>query len=186
MRPAAFIDRDGTLNEHIPFPGEKPRSPSTPEEVVLMEGVAEPLGRLSRAGYLVLMVTNQPGVAKGHFTLDRMDRVNAQVKRLIEAGGGHIDAIYSCPHHPTEGSNAFVRVCDCRKPAPGLLLRAAKEWDADLVRSVMIGDSEVDVRTAMAAGCRSVVVGSAGGFTVAPDAEFDTLASGCEWVMRHV
>jgi D-glycero-D-manno-heptose 1,7-bisphosphate phosphatase len=146
-RPAVFLDRDGTLIEEVGHLGD-------PDGVVLIPGVPEALGRLSAAGFALVVASNQGGVARGLFTEDDIRAVNARTAALLSAAGAPaIDGWYWCPHHP-ESSGP----CDCRKPAPGMLKRAAEELDLDLGASWMVGDHPVDAGAARAAGARAIVV----------------------------
>lgn len=141
MRKAAFFDRDGTIN--VDF-GHVFR----PEDLVLIPGTPELIRKFNDEGVPVLVVTNQAGIAKGLYTEAQMHRFHAYMNnRLRQCWGAHIDAFYFCPHHPD-----FTGPCACRKPAPGLILRAAEEWNVDLAASVMYGDSESDRTAAVHAG----------------------------------
>ena len=141
MRRAAFFDRDGTIN--VDF-GHVYR----PEDLAFVPGTPELIRRYNDAGVPVLVVTNQAGIAKGLYTEAQMQAFHAYMDgRLRQGWGAHIDAFYFCPHHPD-----YTGPCSCRKPAPGLLLRAAREWDVDLSASVMYGDKESDRLAAVRAG----------------------------------
>lgn len=161
MKPALFLDRDGILNEmvydedHGLFD-----SPRRPDQVRLVRGAAELVQAAHANGYDVVVVTNQPGIAKGTLTGGMLDAVNGRLAELLREQGAAWDAIYHCPHHPRGSgvSNAFVRDCDCRKPKPGMLLQAARERSLDLGRSWMVGDGVVDVAAGRAAGCRTILV----------------------------
>ena len=143
MKPAVFLDRDGTLNR-LAAPGEYIRSP---EQVQLLRGAAHAVGMLRRAGYLCVIASNQRAVALGLMTEDDLRAVDARVRELL----GGVDAAYYCIH--SIGAN-----CDCRKPEPGLLLRAADELGIDLSASWMIGDAAADVDAGAAADCRTLRV----------------------------
>ena len=145
-RPAVFLDRDGTVIDEVGHLGE-------PERVVILPGVPAALARLADAGYALVMITNQAGVARGYFTEVEVEAVNARTGELLQAEGVRLDRWYHCPHHPD-----FTGACDCRKPLPGMLLRAAEELDLDLSRSWMIGDHPSDAEAGQAAGARSIMV----------------------------
>ena len=153
MRNAVFIDRDGTLNDmvydetHGTFD-----SPRRAEQVRLRPGAAEFVRGVRAAGYLAVVVTNQPGLAKGTLTQADLDAVHGRLAELLAAGGGSWDALYVCPHHPG------VSACDCRKPKPGMLRQAAGELGIDPARSWMVGDGLVDIGAGRAAGCRTILV----------------------------
>jgi D-glycero-D-manno-heptose 1,7-bisphosphate phosphatase len=150
-REAVFLDRDGTLIEEVNYL-------ATPEQVLLLPGAADAVRRLNDAGVLVVVVTNQAGVARGYFPESRVGAVHAHISALLAECGARIDAFYHCPHHPTAGVGAYRVVCECRKPKPGLLLTAARELDIDLSRSWMIGDKPCDAEAGIAAGCRAILV----------------------------
>jgi D-glycero-D-manno-heptose 1,7-bisphosphate phosphatase len=160
LRPAVFLDRDGTLIEEVGHLGD-------PDEVVLIPGVPEALGRLSEAGFVLVVASNQGGVARGLFTEDDIRAVNKRTAGLLSAAGApEIDGWYWCPHHPD-----FSGPCDCRKPAPGMLKRAAEEMDLALAASWMVGDHPVDAGAARAAGVRPIVVRT--GHGLLPGAKHD-------------
>jgi D-glycero-D-manno-heptose 1,7-bisphosphate phosphatase len=148
-RPAAFLDRDGVLNiDH----GYVDRF----EELDLVHGAVDAVQLLNKAGCLVLVVTNQSGVARGRYTEDDVKRFNDELSNRLAVQGARIDAFYYCPHHP-EGSVARYRTaCDCRKPKPGLLEQAARDVDIDRSRSFLIGDMDGDSKAAAAFGIRGV------------------------------
>jgi histidinol-phosphate phosphatase family protein len=138
-----FLDRDGTLVRDVGYPHRD-------EDYALLPGVVTGLRRLARAGFRLAIVTNQSGIGRGMFGEREFRRFQDRLLADLAAAGLHIEATYHCPHRPDEG-------CACRKPAPGLLQRAAAELDADLARSWVIGDSERDVELAQRAGCRGCV-----------------------------
>lgn len=142
MRPAAFLDRDGVLNVDS---GYLYRA----RDLVWIEGAARAISRLNAAGYLVLVVTNQSGIARGLYTTDDMHGLHRSMADALACAGAKIDAFYYCPHHPEHGAE---RDCLCRKPRPGMLERAFREWPVDKARSFMIGDRTTDLEAAAAAG----------------------------------
>ena len=153
-RRAAFVDRDGVLIKDV----HHLRSAS---QIEILPGVPESLGRLRNAGWAVVAVTNQSAVARGLVTEDELREIHRVLEAQLESRGAALDAIYYCPHHP-EGAVAAYRVeCDCRKPQPGLLLRAAADLGIDLSASVMVGDAASDVEAGRRAGCRTVLIRSA-------------------------
>jgi D-glycero-D-manno-heptose 1,7-bisphosphate phosphatase len=150
--PAAFLDRDGTLIEDLHFLGD-------PERVRLIAGVVPAVVQLRRAGYVLVVISNQSGVGRGLFTETAVEQVNARTRELLlqANAGAELGPFYHCPHAPDAG-------CSCRKPKPGLFLRAAEEHGLDLGRSIGFGDSERDVQAALAAGCSAAFqVGGATG-----------------------
>ena len=159
MNKAVFIDRDGTLNEMVYDETHGLLdSPRRPEQVRLVKGAAEFLRGLKRAGFLTVVVTNQPGIAKGTLTLEELYAVNRKVARLLSAKSAEWDDVCFCPHHPKGVKRAFAMKCNCRKPKPGMLIQAAKEHDIDLRGSWMIGDGLNDIQAGRAAGCRTILV----------------------------
>lgn len=148
---AVFLDRDGTLVEARHYP-------SRPEELVLCAGVGPELLALQHAGFRLAVITNQSGIARGYLTEADLEAMHLHLRRELAAEGVWLDAIYACPHHP-EGTVAPFNIdCDCRKPAPGMLLRGATELDVDLTRSWVVGDILDDVEAGNRAGCRAVLV----------------------------
>ncbi len=151
MRRAVFLDRDGTLNREVHYL-------ANPEQLELLPGVASGLARLAQDGWLLCVVTNQSGVARGIVSPPALTEIHARLGQLLAARGVNLDWIGYCPHHPQHGPPDLRRDCDCRKPKPGLLLQAAEELNIDLAASWMIGDSTRDVQAGAAAGCRSLLV----------------------------
>jgi D-glycero-D-manno-heptose 1,7-bisphosphate phosphatase len=147
MRRAVFLDRDGTLNRAA-LPGEYVRAAY---EVELLGGAATAVAMFARAGYLCVVVSNQRGVALGQMTGEDLSAVDARLRDLVAAGGAELHATYYCTHGLDDG-------CDCRKPAPGLLTRAARELDIELAASWMVGDSQIDAEAGARAGCRTLRV----------------------------
>jgi D,D-heptose 1,7-bisphosphate phosphatase len=144
-RPAVLLDRDGVLNEdrgHVHAPGE----------FGWMPGAVEAVKWLNDEGYLVMVVTNQAGIARGLYTEDEYRAFERWISDRLRERGAHIDAWYHCPHHPTVGVGELRVVCDCRKPAPGMLLRAIDEWELDPSRCLFLGDKDTDLEAARGAG----------------------------------
>lgn len=148
---AVFLDRDGTLNEDTGYVRH-------PEDVRLLPGSGEAVRLLNQAGFVVVLVTNQSGVARGLMTTDDVDAVNERLGELLAESDAHIDGIYYCPHLPDGTVPAFTRECECRKPKPGLLLKAAEEMDLDLAASFMVGDSPRDVQAGKAVGAATILI----------------------------
>jgi D-glycero-D-manno-heptose 1,7-bisphosphate phosphatase len=151
LSPAAFLDRDGTLIEEVDYL-------TRIEDMRVLPGVAAALARLGRAGYLRVLVSNQSGVARGLLDERALDGIHAELLRRLRADGGDLELVLYCPHLPGAPLEAYDRVCDCRKPAPGLLLEAARRLPIDLTRSIAFGDSLRDVEAAERAGARGVLV----------------------------
>jgi D-glycero-D-manno-heptose 1,7-bisphosphate phosphatase len=150
-RPAVFIDRDGTLTEEVGYVNH-------PSRLRLLPRSAEAVRRLNQSGLAALVVTNQAGVARGYFSEQVLAAVNAALVAELKKQGAYLDGIYVCPHHPTEGEPPYRTACDCRKPKPGLLYRAAADHGLDLPRSTLIGDKPSDLVPARAVGARGVLV----------------------------
>jgi len=158
-RRAVFLDRDGVLNldtDHV----------RSPDQLRLLPGVAEAVRRINASEYLVVVVTNQPAIAKGFLSECELDRIHAKLETLLGAEGAYLDRIYYCPHHPDKGFAGerpeYKVICDCRKPAPGMLLRAAGELNIDLGGSFMVGDRTSDLLAGRAAGCKTILLGRDG------------------------
>ena len=151
LKPAVFLDRDGTINEQMGYINHISR-------FQLLPGVIEAIKRLNEASVPVVVVTNQSGLARGYFPESLLVKVHEKMNRLLAEGGAHLDGIYICPHHP-EGKLEEHRVtCQCRKPKPGLVLRAADELGLDPARSFVVGDRWSDLKTARNCGATPVLV----------------------------
>ena len=151
-RPALFLDRDGVLIEEVEYL-------SDPGQVRLIRGAAAAVRRANEAGWLVVVVSNQSGVARGFFPESVLPEVGRVIEdRLLVEAGASVDRFYYCPHHPTAGRGGYRIDCDCRKPKPGMLLKAAAELGIDLARSWMVGDRATDLQAGAAAGCRTILV----------------------------
>jgi D-glycero-D-manno-heptose 1,7-bisphosphate phosphatase len=151
MNRAVFLDRDGTVTEEVGYL-------TSLDMLKLIRGAGAAVKRLNEAGYKVVLVTNQSGVARGYFPESLVDKAHSLLRRMLMEDGALLDGIYYCPHHPTEGKSQYTIVCDCRKPETGLLDRAAKDLAIDLKRSFMVGDKWSDVELGHRAGMRSILV----------------------------
>lgn len=157
MRQAVFIDRDGTLNEMVYDETHGVLdSPRRPEQVRAVRGAALFLGELKALGFLRVVVTNQPGIAKGTLSEADLAAVNTTLADILQPDGW--DELRYCPHHEKGARREYALICDCRKPLPGLLIQAAKDLQIDLARSWMVGDGLTDVQAGRAAGCRTILV----------------------------
>lgn len=156
---AIFLDRDGTINKYVGFLRK-------PEELELIEGAAEAIKLINKSGYLAIVVTNQPVIARGEVTFAELDEIHKKLETELGHSGAYIDALYYCPHHPYKGFDGEIAElkidCDCRKPKPGMLLKAAEIYNIDLSESFMIGDSDIDIEAGNAAGCRSIKINEGG------------------------
>ncbi len=150
-RPAVFLDRDGTLIDELGYLAD-------PDGVKLYPGAARAAKRLSDAGFLVILITNQSGVARGFFSEDDLAHVHQRLAEDLARDGARLDGIYYCPHHPEAGEAPYRRACDCRKPLPGMVTNAAAEHGIDLSRSWMVGDAARDLLAGKAAGLSGLVL----------------------------
>lgn len=153
---AVFLDRDGTINRYAGYLTD-------PEDFELLPGVAEAIRKINLSGYLAIVVTNQPSIARGELTFDGLDEIHRKMETLLGQNGAYVDHIYYCPHHPDKGFPGEVPSlkidCNCRKPKPGMLLQAAEDFNIDLSSSWMIGDDERDVGAGKNAGCHTALIG---------------------------
>jgi D-glycero-D-manno-heptose 1,7-bisphosphate phosphatase len=155
MRPAVFLDRDGVLNALVPDPETgRPESPLHAKDVQALRGASEAVDALRRAGWVVVVISNQPAAAKGKATLSQLQAVHHRVRDGLPP----LDGWRYCLHHPEGSDQRLGGPCLCRKPAPGLLIEAAFELELDLPASWCVGDSDTDVEAGVAAGCRTVLV----------------------------
>jgi D-glycero-D-manno-heptose 1,7-bisphosphate phosphatase len=151
-RRVLFVDKDGTLIEDLPYNVD-------PARVRFAAGAREAVRRLGAASVELAIVTNQSGVARGYFGLDDLERLRGHLAAEVATLGGRLAGLYVCPHLPEGIVPNYARDCDCRKPLPGLLLRAADELGVDLSSSWFVGDTWMDVAAGAAAGCRTILVG---------------------------
>jgi D,D-heptose 1,7-bisphosphate phosphatase len=158
---AVFVDRDGVLNDLV-YNAEEGRvlSPFSARETRVFPFVPPTVKAIrEELGFKVIVISNQPGVAKKQFSLGELERMNAKIRRALARGGTRLDGEYYCLHHPEAVIEKYRVVCDCRKPKPGLLLRAAEENNIDLARSYFVGDGLIDVEAGRRAGCKTILVG---------------------------
>lgn len=154
---AVFLDRDGTINKYIGFLRDI-------DEFELLPRVEQAIKKLNASGYLAIVVTNQPVIARGEVTYEELHNIHNKMETLLGKSGAYVDAIFYCPHHPHkgyEGEVAELKIdCDCRKPKPGMLLEAAKKFNIDLAQSWMVGDGENDIKAGQVAGCKTALIQS--------------------------
>ncbi|SRR5689334_21780363 len=148
---AVFLDKDGTLIDDVPYNVD-------PARMTLARGAVDALARLRDAGFAFIVVSNQPGVAQGRFPPDALDRVAARLQELLAAHRLELTACYWCPHDAQGSVMPYARACDCRKPAPGLIIEAATRHDIDIAHSWFIGDILDDVEAGRRAGCRTILL----------------------------
>lgn len=149
---AVFLDRDGTINKYVGFLRDI-------DDFELLDGVAEMIRKVNQSGYLAIVVSNQPVIARGEVTWSQLREIHNKMETLLGQKGAYVDDIFVCPHHPDKGFPGEVTEykidCDCRKPKPGMLLQATEKYNIDLAESWMLGDSEKDMEAGRAAGCRT-------------------------------
>jgi len=188
MDRAIFIDRDGTLSEEVGYVNHLSRYRPFPF-------AAEAVRLINRAGWRAILVTNQSGVARGYFTEELLGRVHARLEESLKQEGARLDAIYYCPHHPTVGEAPYRQDCECRKPRPGLLRRAADDFGLDLTRCFVIGDRYKDVEMAHRAGAGGVLVLTGyglgeyeyqrGSWPREPEHVAENLLDAVKWILRN-
>lgn len=148
---AVFLDRDGTIIEDVGYL-------NSPQQIKFIPGSLEAIRLLSEAGYKIIIISNQSGIARGLITEDMLQTIDKIIHRQVIHGGGHIDASYYCPHHPEHGAYPYQQECECRKPHPGLIKKGEKTFALDLKGSFMIGDKATDVETGKRAGTKTILV----------------------------
>lgn len=151
MNKAVFLDRDGTVNEEVGYLRDLGK-------LRLLPGAGLAVRRLNEAGFKVVLVTNQSGVARGYFPESLVHETHALLDEMLKQYGARIDAVYYCPHHPTAGNSSYTMNCECRKPMTGLIDKAVKELHIDSSRSYMVGDKWSDVELGQRAGVHTVLV----------------------------
>lgn len=177
LNRAIFVDRDDTINCDVHYCRR-------PEDFKLLSGVGLGIRLLNEAGFKVVVVTNQSGIARGYFTEEMLERIHRKMADELAQYGAHVDAIYYCPHHPDEG-------CECRKPKPKLAYQAIKELHIDPAQSFTIGDRLMDVELARAVGSKSIMVPSENGKEelknsgVVPDYVASDFESAAKWVIEQ-
>lgn len=158
---AIFLDRDGTINKYVGFLRH-------PDDFALVPNVEKAIKKINDSEYLAIVITNQPVIARGEVSVDGLKEIHNKMETLLGNSGAYIDAIYYCPHHPDKGFDGEVPElkvdCDCRKPKPGLFFKAATDFNIDLSRSYMIGDSDTDIQAGKNAGCMTVKINDAESF----------------------
>lgn len=152
---AIFLDRDGTINQYVGFLRDI-------NDFKLIDGVTEAIKRINSSEYLVIVITNQPVIARGEVSWDELEMIHNKMETLLGDEGAYLDGIYFCPHHPDKGYKGEIKElkikCACRKPKPGMLIQAAQDYNIDLEQSWMIGDGENDIKAGTAAGCKCIQI----------------------------
>ena len=153
---AFFLDRDGTINKYVGFL-------KNIDELELIDGVADAIRLINNSGYLAIVATNQPVIARGEVEPEQLEQIHNKMETLLGLQGAYVDDIFYCPHHPDKGfpgERPELKIdCECRKPKPGMLLQAAEKYNIDLHNSWMIGDGLNDMKAGQAAGCRIALIG---------------------------
>ena len=184
---AVLLDRDGTLTVEGEWLTRR-------QDLVLVPGAAAALARLSARGWKLVLVTNQSAIARGLITPAQLDEIHAELAEQLAAQGARLDAIYSCPHHPTAGLGTYRVECECRKPKPGLVLQAARELGLDLARCWMVGDAARDLEAGWAAGVPGILVATGKGASEIgmlrargkePQAFVPDLPAAAEWILAQ-
>lgn len=188
---AAFLDRDGTITDMVYYPEHgMVDSPCSPSQLVLIEGAAAALRVFQDLGYKLIVVSNQPGIAKDQFTAETHHQMVARLDELLSLEGVRLTAQYYCLHHPHAHRAQFRQVCDCRKPRPGLLRQAAEEHDVSLPASITIGDGLTDVQAGKDAGTETILLTTLNSLTtrlmVDLDAEPGFIARNLRESVEHV
>jgi D-glycero-D-manno-heptose 1,7-bisphosphate phosphatase len=184
VNKAVFMDRDGTIVEDVGYM-------NSPAQIKFIPGSIEAIKLLNEAGYKVVVITNQAGVARGLVTEDMLQTIDKTLHKWILNGGAHLDGLYYCPHHPEHGVYPYKQVCECRKPHPGLIKRAQRDLNIDLANSYMIGDKATDVEAGKRAGTKAVFVKSGHGneekdkLVEKPDHIADNLLAAVKWVLKN-
>ena len=159
MRRAVFLDRDGTINRMVYNPEfGLVDSPANPDEFELVPGVGEAIRQINQIGLLAIVVSNQPGVAKGRFSLPLLEATTRKMHLELEQAGAKLDAVFYCLHHPEAIAGEYRAACDCRKPKPGLLYQAARDFDIDLSNSYLVGDGITDLLAGRSAGSLTLFI----------------------------
>lgn len=148
---AVFLDRDGTINVEVEHLDHE-------SKLELIDGAAEGITLLRKAGFKIVVVTNQSVIARGRISEGKLRQIHWALSESLLSNGARFDAVYYCPHHPQEGNGDYTISCDCRKPKPGMLLQASREMEIDLSRSYIVGDKLSDLEAGRAAGCSEILV----------------------------
>lgn len=181
---AVFLDRDGTINVYKGFLRNI-------EEFELIPGIETAIKKINDSGYLAIVVTNQPVIARGEIKWNELEEIHNKMETELGKAGAYLDRIYFCPHHPHrgyEGEIVELKIdCDCRKPKPGMLLKAAKDFNIDLTQSFMVGDSDNDIKAGIAAGCKSILINNSDtGRKNVDFGQMDMVSSVAEFVKKYI
>jgi D-glycero-D-manno-heptose 1,7-bisphosphate phosphatase len=182
MNKAVFLDKDGTIIKDVGYLDD-------PKKVRLFAGSASAIRSLNKKGFKVIVISNQSGIARGMFTESTLKDIDDKLISLIKRKGGKIDGIYYCPHHPRYGLSRYRRVCECRKPHNGLIIKAAKEHRIDLKRSFTVGDKRSDIKAGKISRTRTILVLSGEGrknrSLIKPDHIALDLPGAVKWILKE-
>ncbi|MBA7668790.1 D-glycero-beta-D-manno-heptose-1,7-bisphosphate 7-phosphatase [subsurface metagenome] len=148
---AVFLDRDGTINEEVSYLKDL-------KDLKILPEAPGAIKLLNEHSFKVVVITNQSGVARGYLTEEKLEEIHEEMRRQLSEKGAQLDAIYYCPHHPTQGKGKYRKNCWCRKPNPGMLERAASELELDLGRCYVVGDKLIDLQAGLRVDCKTVLV----------------------------
>ena len=180
---AVFMDRDGTINEEVGYL-------SRMEQLIVYPEAMEAIRLINENGLPAVVITNQSGIARGYFDEPFVEALHSRINEILGKAHAHIDRFYFCPHHPSNGLDPYVKICQCRKPEPALLVQAAEELYIDLSRSYMIGDTLRDIEAASNAGAKGILVRTGHGTEVerAAGAAYiaDHILDAVEWILRNI
>ena len=181
---AVFLDRDGVLIADV-------NHLTSAQQIQVLPRVPDALALLRASGWRLIIATNQSVVARGWLDERQLREIHRVLTAELAARGAAIDAVYFCPHHPEGVVSAYRRVCECRKPSPGMLLQAARDWHLDLEKSVIVGDATSDVEAGRRAGCHTVLIRDAAekqtdGESAPPDYTAPDLWTGAAWILSHL
>ena len=187
MKPAVFLDRDGTMIEDVGYLDAINR-------VEFFPWTIDAIRMLNHAGLPVVVVTNQTGIARGFFSDGFVEETHRHIAARLEAGGARVDAYYYCPHHPDGSVAAYARRCECRKPGPGMIQKAASDLGLDPARSFVVGDTWLDIGLARSVGARGILVRTGAGAAweartpadLAADAVVDNLDAAASWILLNL
>jgi len=193
MNRAVFLDRDGVVNELRYHPDLKIKcAPFTASKFKIINGVPEAINLIHRFGYLCILISNQPDIGLGMMTVEDFEEIKLKMKTELAKAGGYLDGEYYCMHHPGAVIEGYKSNCDCRKPKPGLLLRASGEHNVDLLNSWFIGDYLTDIAAGKSAGCRTILISkrksenynSTGEDNVKPDGICSDLTEAVQYILK--
>ena len=181
---AAFLDRDGTINEEVGYL-------DSIEKLKIIPNAFEAVRLINRSGLLAIVVTNQAGIGRGFFDEAFVRQIHDRMRAAFLAEGAVIDAFYFCPHHPSAGTGIYLTACDCRKPEPGMLIRAGQEKGIDLASSYMIGDTSRDVEAGQRSGGKGILVRTGYGREMTsesakPDYVAEDILDAVHWILRDM